>query len=112
MGRFYGEVAYYEQHETSPGVWQETPDIRMYYGDSRQIRRREQSTTTLNDNFVVDNVISIVADPFAYEKFSKIRWVKWMGQRWKVSNVTVERPRLMLTLGAVWNEQVKEVGAP
>ena len=105
MAKFYGTIGYGETKETRPGVWEETVTERNYYGDVLQFGRRWESSGNLNDDLNVSNRISIVADPFAYEKFHAIRYISWMGAKWKVSAVEVDYPRLVLTIGGVYNEQ-------
>lgn len=104
MGKFYGEVGYAETREVTPGVWKEEIVTRSYSGDVIKNTRRLQTSERLNDDLVINNLISIVADPFAYENFHSMRFVRWMGASWKVTNVEVERPRLILTIGGIYNE--------
>lgn len=103
MAKFYGKVGYVEVTETAPGVWTETPTERSYYGDVTRNTRRLENGEHLNDNVVVNNMISIVADAYAYNHFFAMRYVKWMGAAWKITNVQVEKPRLILTVGGVYN---------
>ena len=103
MARFYGVVGYAETVETVPGVWEEQITERNYSGEVRKISKRWQSGESLNDDLVVSNEISIVADPFAFNNFHNIRYVVWMGVKWKVSRMDVQRPRITLTLGGVYN---------
>jgi len=105
MGRFYGEIGYAMTVEKKPGVWQEQITTRMYTGDVLRDIARMQSGQNLNDDLTIDNRLGIVADPFAYEHFSSMRYIKWMGALWKVKSVEVQRPRLILTIGGVYNEQ-------
>lgn len=49
------------------------------------------------------NSISIVADKYANEHFFLIRYVMWEGVRWTVTNVEVRAPRLLLSIGSVYN---------
>lgn len=105
MAKFYGEIGFVIQEETSPGVWVNTIHPRNYYGDVITNSRRLQSSSQLNDNIVISNEISIIADPYANENFHSILYVKFMGTKWKVSNATVQYPRLTLTLGEVYNGQ-------
>ena len=109
MARFYGKVGYAETVETAPGVFKEQMVTRMYYGDVTRIARHWRDSDNLNGNLSVNNSISIVADAYAYQHFSAIRYVEWMDQKWKVSAVEVERPRLILTLGEVYNASLPEV---
>jgi len=90
--------------ETAPGVWEETIVERNYSGDVNKYTGRWQQGANLNDNLMINHTISIIADPFAYQNFHTMRYVKWMGTSWKVTNVEVQRPRLILSIGGVYNE--------
>lgn len=103
MAKFYGKIGYAETTETTPGVWEEVITERDYYGDVIKLTRRWQSTDQLNDNLEVNNIISILADPYATQHFHTMRYVTWMGASWKITSVEVQRPRLLLTIGGVYN---------
>ena len=103
MAKFYGSIGYAVPEETAPGVWEDRIVEHSYYGDVIRNNRKLQSSNQLNDNIVVSNEISILSDPFANENFHFMRYVTFMGTKWKVSNVDVQYPRLVLTLGEVYN---------
>lgn len=103
MAKFYGAIGYAVTEETKPGVWMEKITERMYYGDLTRNTRKLQSTDQLNDNINVANEISIVADPFANENFHSMKYVEFMGAKWKITSVEVQYPRLILTVGGVYN---------
>ena len=103
MAKFYGAIGYAETVETVPDVYEEKIKERMYSGDLTRNTRRLQSSENLNDNINVANEISIVADPYANQNFHKMRYVEFMGSKWKISNVEVQFPRLILTTGGVYN---------
>lgn len=107
MGRFCGPVGFgiSEQKETSPGVWEVVPNERKYYGDILVNNFRQENSGNLNDNIVISNKISIVADPYAREHFHLIKYVKWRGNAWKVVSVEERYPRLILSLGGIYVEQ-------
>lgn len=105
MAKFYGVIGYAETVETKLGVWKEQITEKSYYGELVRNTRRLQTTDQLNDNINVANEISIVADPFANENFHSMRYVEFMGAKWKISNVEVQYPRLILTIGGVYNVQ-------
>lgn len=105
MAKFYGVIGYGETLENNPGVWEEVISERNYYGDALQSIRRLESGEHLNDDLNVNNKISIVADPFACENFCNMRYVVWMGVKWKITNVEVQYPRLILTIGGVYNAE-------
>lgn len=103
MAKYYGKIGYNESVETTPGVWEEKITERSYYGDVVRNARRLQSTDKVNDDININNEISIVADPYAMNNFHSMRYVEFMGAKWKVSNVEVQYPRLILTLGGLYN---------
>ena len=104
MAKWYGKVGFAETVETAPGVWEDRITERYYYGDLNRNTRRLQSADQLNDNIIITNEISIVADPYANEHFYSIRYAEFSGVPWKVTSVDVAFPRLNLTLGGgVWN---------
>lgn len=105
MAKFYGEIGYAELVEAFPGIWQEQITARKYCGDVIKDTVSYRGGEHLNDNLAVNNRLSIVADPFAYEKFHAMRYVNWMGSLWKITSVEVQRPRLILSIGGVYNEQ-------
>lgn len=104
MAKFYGNIGYAETVETRPGIWKEQIVEHSYYGEIVRNTRRLQSSDQLNDNIVVANEISIIADPFANENFYSMRYVVFNGAKWKISNVEVRYPRLILTLGGIYND--------
>ena len=103
MEKWFGKIGFAETKETKPGVWEEIITVREYYGDVTRNTRRFQSSENLNDNIVVSNDISIVADPYAIQNFHSIRYIEFMGTKWKIDNVEVSYPRLILTLGEIYN---------
>jgi len=47
--------------------------------------------------------LAVTTDAYANEHFFAICYIKWAGTLWTVSNVDVQSPRLLLTLGGVYN---------
>lgn len=108
MARFYGPVGYIETVETALDVYTENTIERMYKGELLKNSRRLENGEGINDNVKVSNRISIVADPYANNHMHDIRYVKWRGATWKVDTVESEPPRLILTLGGVYNGKTQE----
>ena len=103
MAKFYGTIGYAKTVETMPGVWTEQITERDYYGDVIKNSRRLQSSDKVNDDISISNQISIVADPYAINNFHSMRYAEFMGAKWKISDVEVQYPRLLLTLGGLYN---------
>ena len=107
MAKYYGKVGYAETIKTAPGVYTDRTTIveRPYSGDYvRNMSSRNTPSGDVNDDIVIENAISIVADPYAYEHFHNIKYVTSMGAKWKVTSVEIQHPRLILTTGGIYNE--------
>lgn len=107
MAKFYGKIGYGFTGETVPGVWQPIFEERDVVGDWLKNTRRLVQSNKVNDDIIVDNLISIIADPYATEHFQSIKYIldSRSGVKWKVTNVEVQYPRLLLTLGGEYNAQ-------
>lgn len=103
MAKFRGIVGYIETQETRPGIFEPVSTERVYRGDVLRKSRRAEGSEQLNDNINVSNQISIVADEYAYKHFSAIRYVQYMGSYWKVTDIEVNHPRLILSIGGLYN---------
>lgn len=108
MARFFGPVGFIRTEETDPvehpGVWEPVATEYEYYGDViRNTHRWDQNGGSSNDNLILNNTISIVADSFAYENIGAMKYVKWLGECWRITNIEIQRPRLILTIGGLYN---------
>lgn len=103
MAKFFGKIGFGETVETAPGVWEDQITQRDYYGDVIRTAIKFQDADKVNKDLSVSNSISVVADAYANEHFFAIRYINWAGTLWTVSDVTVERPRLVLRLGGIYN---------
>lgn len=105
MAKFYGPIGYAVTEETTPGVWEDHITEHKYFGELIRNTRRFQTADKLNDNINVSNEISILADTFACESFHLMKYVEFMGTKWKIESVEVQYPRLILTIGGVYNDE-------
>lgn len=103
MAKFYGAIGYGTAVESSPGVWQDIITEKQYYGDVLKNSRTLLDGEKVNNDLSVNNSISIVADAYANEHFFAIRYIRWAGALWKVTEVEVHSPRLLLRLGGIYN---------
>lgn len=104
MTRFYGAVGYSHTVESEPGVAENVITERMYYGDVLGNTGRLNESDKVNPDLSMQGSISIVADPYAYEHFMKIKYITWLGVRWKPSTIDATKPpRIILRLGEVYN---------
>lgn len=104
MAKFCGKIGYATMVEESPGVWIEKIVERQHFGDWVSNTAKLQAQEGLNDDLVIANDLSIVADPYAKKNFHSIRYVTYMGTKWRVRMVKEAYPRLTLVLGGVYND--------
>ena len=107
MAKFFGKIGYAVTEETVPGVWKNQVTEKDIIGDFIRNTRILKEDDKVNNDITINNSISIVADPYAREHFHLIKYVKdsKTGVAWKVKNVEVQFPRLLLILGGEYNAQ-------
>ena len=103
MAKFYGKVGYGISKETAPGVWVDEIVERPYYGELVRNTQKMPTSDKVIDDINIANEISILADPFARDNFQYMRYVEFMGVKWKVTTIDVQFPRLILSIGGLYN---------
>lgn len=103
MAKWYGIIGFIDTVETEPGLWEEQVVERSYYGDLIRNTRKLENSGGINDNINLSNEISIIADPYAKNNFYAMRYAKFMGAKWKITSVDVQYPRLILSIGGLYN---------
>lgn len=105
MARFYGTIGFIETVEDpiDSGIWVEKITERHYYGEIVKNSRKWQGAENLNDNLNIANEFLVTIDEYALQNFHAMRYLEFMGVRWKITNITVEHPHLRLTVGGVYN---------
>lgn len=103
MAKFYGKIGYAETVETAPGVWEEQIVEREHSGDFVRNTSKLVTSENLNNDVDVSTEISIVSDPYAVQHYMSIRYVEYMGAKWKVTSVEIKYPRLILAVGGLYN---------
>lgn len=103
MAKWFGKIGYSITEEIEPGVYEPTIKEVSYRGDVLSSRWKHQNSGEINDDINLANVISIIADPFAYQNCSRMAYVEYLGALWKISDVEVQSPRLLITIGGVYN---------
>lgn len=103
MAKFCGVIGFAVSKETKPGVWTNEIVEREYLGDVIKNNRAWQSSDQANDNLNITDQISVMPDDFAMENSYAMRYVVYLGAKWKIASVSSPRPRLTLTLGGLFN---------
>lgn len=103
MAKFFGEIGFATQVETSPGIWEDKIIEKQYYGDVTRESRRFSTSEQVLDNINLSNQVSIIADGYVTDNIQNLRYVRWLGGLWKISYVELKFPRLVLEMTGVYN---------
>lgn len=102
--KYSGKIGFwFDDVEIRPGVYKNQIVEKDYTGDIQRSMQHWQSGEQVNDKLRVNNSISIIADLYLQENLSSIKYVAFMGTRWKVTSIDVKYPRVVLEMGDVWN---------
>lgn len=102
MAKYYGNIGFATQVESAPGIWEDSIEERPYKGDVLQSSRRWDPSENINDNFAIGNRFSIVSDVFLYSHIPSLRYLEYMGTKFKITSATIERPRVDISVGGVY----------
>lgn len=102
MAKFTGSVGYVTQKETVPGVWSTDETTKVMKGDLIRQQLSHQSDG-VHSNVALNHRVSLIGDRYAFENAHFIKWIEFNGVKWKVASVELQRPRLIVTLGGIWN---------
>ncbi len=103
MAKWYGNIGFADTVETEPGIWENKIIERPYFGDLINNQWKRQPSGGINDNINIANRISILADPYAMNHCSTMAYAEIMGSKWKISEIDIQYPRLILSIGGVYN---------
>ena len=106
MAKFHGIIGYAKTVEsvTNPGVWEEQIIEKSYKGDLIKNISKFNNAGEINDDIVLLNNFSIIADPYACENFMHMKYIKYMDIKLKISSAEVQYPRILISVGGIYNE--------
>jgi hypothetical protein len=103
MARYAGLVGYVTQEETSPGIWSQVEKPVMMRGDVLRQSSNSQNGDKVNSDVTLGHRVSLLGDAYAFNHFFELKWLEFKGVKWVVSSVEIQSPRIIVTLGGVWN---------
>ena len=105
MAKWSGKIGYGIPEEVERGVWSDGQAVeRTHYGDTISNRNKmQQATDSTNTNISLMNNISIIADAFAMGNFGSMKYAIVRGIKWKITDIEVQYPRLILMIGGLFN---------
>lgn len=111
MSRFYGKVGFLKdeaESESRPSRFVPEMEERYYTGNLLKNSISAQAAEKPLDDFTLNNDISIVADPYALNHFSSMKYVEFMNTLWEVKMAKVEYPRIRISTGGMYHGPTPE----
>lgn len=109
MRKYHGMIGFAENKEIATDIWDDRIIERHYYGDIDRNASRWSQADTLSGDLQINNQFSIVGDTYAFENYSNIRYLTWQNNRWTVSSVEEQYPRLIINIGGIYNGQTPNI---
>lgn len=105
MAKWSGKIGFSNLVEIEPGIWEEQPIEKPFYGDFYKNTKRPETRSEVNSPITISNQISFIADAYANQNFHKILYATYMGVKWRINSVEVQHPRLIIELGGEYYER-------
>ena len=104
MAKFHGRVGFVTQiDDQESGMVRDEVVEKTYFGRIPERSRSWQTSDMATNDLQMGNQIEITADDYAFKFASAICYVEYMGGFWKVTAIRIRRPKIILTLGGVYN---------
>lgn len=108
--KFSGIVGFYlGTKETDLDIYEPVIVEKPYKGDIlRNSRSFQPVNNQANENLNINNQFSILSDLYMRNNLASIRYIIWQGVKWKVTNVSIDFPRVSLEIGGIYNAEQEE----
>ena len=103
MTRCSGIIGYALAVETQPGVWEESITDKPYFGEVVRDNRKVVDQTQINNSINISNNISVVSNKFMLENMAFMRYITFMKSKWNITSVDIKPPRIIITMGGLYN---------
>ena len=105
MAKYSGMLGYVmPAKEDPPGIWKPSAVVeKLGRGDLIGQTINNEDVGGLSDGITINNQLSIIMDPFVNRNLESLKYVILYGTRWEIKSMTINRPRVRLTLGGVYN---------
>lgn len=109
MSKFTGLVGFITQEESIPGVWSPIENSKKMRGDlisssaTNGNGSRIADSGKVNDDVSLNHRVSLLGDYYTFNNYLNIKWIQIGGRKLEVSSIELQRPRVILTVGGLWN---------
>lgn len=103
MSKYAGLVGYVTQEESVPGVWSPVDKAVMTKGDIIRQSSSVQNDDKVNSDVTLNHRVSLIGDAYAFNNYFNLKWIEIGGRKLEVTSVELQRPRLIVTVGGLYN---------
>lgn len=101
-------VGYTIEQDQGHGIISEQPVEVSVRGDMLRNNPRMSYSGSVNGTMTMSMSFSFIADAFAFQHMTKIRYLIFNGEAWTVNTIQEVRPRIILELGGAYNGPTTE----
>lgn len=103
MPKFYGKIGYATTVETAPGATRTAIKELTASGDILRSTLRLADGEIATNDISISNAVSILPSAIVKSHLATLRYVTYLGVRWKIDSIESRPPRIILNLGEVFN---------
>ena len=102
--KYFGKIGFWEaNYQERPGVIIPKIVEKEYFGELTYQTLRWNPTNSQTDDLNISNTLSIISDTYCLEHFNDIKYIILNGIKLKVSSISIEPPRVVLSIGGEYN---------
>lgn len=100
--KWCGDIGFVSTQETDPGIYKKIEIDKRYKGYMTRLRRQNKVEEVVNDSPLLDIQIRVYINPYLNENLYNIKYITYMNKKWKVSNIEIQYPQAIFTLGGLF----------
>lgn len=97
--RYSGKLGIVEQQEVRPGIWEEVVTEEPVLGTLEQRTEVLAGSSDVLPRYTTSTSISVPARGVGLQDNSVIRYITLMGDRWQISSIVQQPPRIVIYVG-------------
>ena len=101
--KFSGKVGFSTSKEVALDVWEDVVEEKPMRGDVLKSYAYYPNVTAMHETTNLGHRISLIGNEYLLKQYMQMKYVVMDGTYWEVSTVEIQRPRVIATLGGIYN---------
>lgn len=100
--KWCGVIGFISTQEIDPGIYKKQEIEKSYKGYMTRLRRQNKQEAVVNESPNMDMQIRVYINPYLNDNLYNAKYVTYMNKKWKISNIEIQYPQAILTLGGLF----------